>query len=113
MKKYTHKSGHYIAKEDMYGNYNITSLKRNSSDMDRDIVSLLPFIAADWLKNSNDWVEMVEMPLGEYFSRDEIISAAGMAKFSVMSSIHMQFPIKPGHIIDAFVAKLSMYLPKK
>lgn len=71
MKKYTHKSGKYIATVDMYGFGNVTLLKGFRTDQDREIYSI-PTVCRELIEESNDWVEMVEVPVGLYYSKLDV-----------------------------------------
>ena len=74
MKKYKHINGKYIAKQGMYDIYDIFLLKGNRTDFDRVIYSINP-ICKELIENSSDWIEMIEVPLDEYFSKKEIDDA--------------------------------------
>ena len=74
MKKYTHKSGKYIAKQDIYGYYEVILFKGNGTDVDRNICSWGKDLSKDWIEDSNDWIEMVEVPVGEFYSKKELIN---------------------------------------
>jgi hypothetical protein len=111
MKKYSHKSGRYLAVQSMYGGYDVKFVE-GYSDYDRLIYSTPPHLK-DLIEESNDWTQLVEVPIGQYFSKDEIVQAATKASYSTLTSFRAQYAMKPGHIISAFVSKLYQYLPKK
>jgi hypothetical protein len=110
MKKYIHKSGHYIAEQDMYGAYKLTILKGHGTDMNRSIGNLLPFIGKDLIEDSKDWIEMIEIPVGEYYSKVDISNAIRKARECItdrMGEYKTTF-----QILNEFTEKIWQYLSK-
>jgi hypothetical protein len=87
MKKYTHKSGHYIAQEDQYGGIVITLLAGCGTDINRTVANFPSVVSKDLIKDSRDWIEMVEVPLSEYHSQKEIKEALDKAEINLGNNI--------------------------
>src|SRR5271155_2509917 len=96
MKKYVHKSRKYIATLTMYGNYEIVlSDNRFCGYYNRDLI-----------EDSSDWIEMVEAPIGEYFSKKQVEDIIEKVSNWAFFNMGGTLPLKPAYIINNFKTNL-------